>query len=292
MLAPVRVTVLCFVLAAFGLAAAACGGGPKPGETQGTVVIHALDSKADDPAPGFSTDPGGPAGDLPAGDVVNGKLTAQSFSGTPTVGALFFEAGGLAVLHYCTAGVVRSNAGDLIVTAAHCVYNSSFGGFLNHILFVPGFHDNAAPYGMWIATTAFVDQRWIDSQDPDVDLAFLLVRRLGGDNGTSLESVTGSGQFRPNPAAGSLVDVVAYPLGAKQPISCASPAKQFSPTQLEFDCAGFSDGSSGAPLLTADGGIVGVIGGYEQGGSTPDVSYSSALGDRVTALYRAASGTG
>jgi V8-like Glu-specific endopeptidase len=273
------------------LVAAACGGGPKPGETQGTVVVHALDSKADDPSPGFDTSPGGPAGPLPAGTSVNGKLTAQPFAGTPTVGTLFFEAGGLAVLHYCTASVVRSKAGDLIATAAHCVYNKSFGGFQNHLLFVPGYHDKTAPYGMWIATTAYVDQQWVASQDPDLDVAFLAVRRLGSDPGT-LESVTGSNQFVANPGYATAVDVVAYPLGAQKPVSCAATTTKQSATQLRFDCGGFADGSSGAPFLTADDGVVGVVGGYQQGGSTPDVSYSSYFGDKVTALYRAAAGTG
>lgn len=271
--------------------ASACGGGPKPGETQGTVIVHTLDSKSDDPRPGFDMAPGGPAGPLPAGDTVNGKLTAQPFTGTPTVGTLFLEAGGLAVLHYCTASVVRGNGGDLIATAAHCVYNKSFGGFQNHILFVPGYHDRAAPYGLWIATTAYVDQRWVATEDPDVDVAFLTVRGLGSDPGT-LESVTGANRFVPNPGSANPVDVVAYPLGAQKPIGCAATTTKQSATQLRFDCGGFADGSSGAPFLTADNAVVGVVGGYQQGGRTPDISYSSYFGDRVTALYSAAAGAG
>jgi hypothetical protein len=34
--------------------------------------------------------------------------------------------------------------------------------------------------------------------------------------------------------------------------------------------------------------VVGVIGGYEQGGDTPQVSYSSAFGANVAELYKAA----
>jgi V8-like Glu-specific endopeptidase len=290
---PALVALLHAVLAALLVSSltSACGGGPKPGETQGSVVAHTLDSKTDDPHPGFDTSPGGPAGALPAGSTVDGKLTAQSFTGTPTVGTLFFEAGGLAVLHYCTASVVRSSAGNLIATAAHCVYNKSFGGFQNHILFVPGYHDKTAPYGMWIATTAYVDQQWIATQDPDLDVAFLVVRRVGSEPGT-LESVTGSNQFVPNPGYTTPVDVVAYPLGASKPVSCAAATTKQSATQLRFACGGFADGSSGGPFLTADNGVVGVVGGYQQGGSTPDISYSSYFGERATALYRAAAAAG
>ena len=38
--------------------------------------------------------------------------------------------------------------------------------------------------------------------------------------------------------------------------------------------------------------LLGVIGGYEDGGTTPDVSYSPYFGDAVQALYRRAIATG
>lgn len=286
---PSRPVLLGVVLALAAFLAAACGGRVKPGETQGDIVVHSLDSKSDQPHPGFATDPGGPGGPLPEGRTVNGELTAQPFTGTPTVGPLFLEAGGLAVFHYCTASVVRSDAGYLIATAAHCVYSKTFGGFQNHILFVPGYHDKAAPYGLWVATTAYVSRQWIAGGDPDYDVAFLAVRSVGSDAGT-LESVTGADQFLPNPGSSALVDVVAYPMGASKPISCAAHTTPYSATQVRFACGGFADGSSGSPFLTADGAVVGVVGGYQEGGLTADVSYSSYFGDAVTALYRAAAG--
>ena len=66
------------------------------------------------------------------------------------------------------------------------------------------------------------------------------------------------------------------------------------PGQLEFDCDGYSDGTSGGPFLsevdqaTGQGLVIGVIGGYQQGGDTPDVSYSPVLGTNAAALYRKA----
>ena len=61
--------------------------------------------------------------------------------------------------------------------------------------------------------------------------------------------------------------------------------------QLEFDCGAYTDGTSGGPFLadvdpaTGQGAVIGVIGGYEQGGDTPEVSYSSVFGANVAALY-------
>jgi hypothetical protein len=62
--------------------------------------------------------------------------------------------------------------------------------------------------------------------------------------------------------------------------------------QLKVSCGGFLNGSSGGPFLinvskkSGMGTIVGVIGGYQQGGNTPDVSYSSPFGSAVMSLYR------
>ena len=39
---------------------------------------------------------------------------------------------------------------------------------------------------------------------------------------------------------------------------------------------------------TGLGTVIGVIGGYEQGGNTPSVSYSSRFGRAAAALYRLA----
>jgi hypothetical protein len=64
--------------------------------------------------------------------------------------------------------------------------------------------------------------------------------------------------------------------------------------QLEFDCDGYTDGTSGGPFLsdvdpaTGQGLVIGVIGGYQQGGDVPQVSYSAVLGANAAALYEQA----
>ena len=64
--------------------------------------------------------------------------------------------------------------------------------------------------------------------------------------------------------------------------------------QLEFDCGGYTDGTSGGPFLTSvdpltgQGSVIGVIGGYEQGGDVPQISYSAMFGANVAALYQTA----
>jgi V8-like Glu-specific endopeptidase len=220
----------------------------------------------------------------------------RSFAGTPAVGALFTTtASGELGTHFCTASVIDSPRRDLLMTAAHCVSGSGQGP----IVFVPGYHNGQAPYGVWRVTRVVADQNWTDSQDPDDDFAFLVT---ASHDGTRVQDVTGGEQLatgRPAastqpPGRGQLVAVVGYPGTRERPVLCQSRATSYGATQLEFDCAGYSDGTSGSPLLanvsssTAFGTVVGVIGGYERGGYTSSVSYAAKFGPSVTALYRMA----
>jgi V8-like Glu-specific endopeptidase len=216
--------------------------------------------------------------------------SGQSFGGVSAVGALFLESSGKLGQHFCTASVVHSPHGDLAVTAAHCVT-----GVSSQIAFVPGYANGAEPYGVWQVTRVYTDQAWQSSQDPDDDVAFL---QLSGTAGASpIEAVTGAEQVGTgSPAkalASTLVRVIGYPDGADQPVWCVNWTKVFSPTQLEFDCGGYTNGTSGGPFLadassSGQGTVIGVIGGYEQGGDTPQVSYSSAFGPAVAVLYQTA----
>ncbi|GAA1955274.1 hypothetical protein GCM10009838_08670 [Catenulispora subtropica] len=192
--------------------------------------------------------------------------------------------------HFCSASVVHSPAGNLVITAGHCVYSD---GPKQNIAFAPGYHDGKTPYGSWNVTKIVVSDAWRSTNDQDQDVAFLQVAPSG--SGASLESVTGANQIAFDRGFGMPVTVPAYPQGSGTPITCVAPAVKYSATQTEWDCRGYPDGTSGAPFLTdvdasgEKGTVVGVIGGYQQGGSTPDVSYSSYFGGAIQALYQNAS---
>ena len=70
----------------------------------------------------------------------NGK----AFSGTPAVGALFSTSAGKLSQHFCSASVINSPHGDLVITAAHCVTHTS-----GTVVFVPGYNNGTTPYGVW-----------------------------------------------------------------------------------------------------------------------------------------------
>jgi V8-like Glu-specific endopeptidase len=212
----------------------------------------------------------------------------QAFSGEPAVGALFTTSAGRLGRHFCTASVVGSPAGDLVLTAAHCV-----AGVPGTIDFVPGYDRGSTPYGVWTVTKIYVDRAWRSSSSQDDDFAFLRVSRSG--SGAPVEDETGAEKLvTGTPARHQLVQAIGYPNGADQPVTCQNWLREPMRDQLEFDCGGYTGGTSGGPFLsrvdpaTGQGQVIGVIGGYEQGGNTPQVSYSPVLGRNAAALYKRA----
>jgi V8-like Glu-specific endopeptidase len=216
--------------------------------------------------------------------LVSSSQTAKSFSGTAAVGALYTVSAGKLGSHFCTGSVVSSPHGDLVMTAAHCVSNIT-----GTIAFVPGYDDGAAPYGVWTVTRVYLDQAWKSSANPDDDFTFLQVSQPGSI--TPIEDVTGAETLATNSAARQQVDVIGYPDSASAPIACRNWTTEPMTDQLQFDCGGYTDGTSGGPFLTdvdpttGQGTLIGVIGGYEQGGLLPQVSYSAAFGSNVESLY-------
>ena len=212
----------------------------------------------------------------------------EAFDGTPAIGALFTLSGGQLGRHFCTASVVDSPHGDLVVTAAHCVTGKSPG----HIAFVPGYHSGVAPFGIWLTSAVLADSAWRTSADPDHDVAFLVVHQAGGS--TQVQSLTGGEKLGVDWPARAWVQVIGYPDATEQPITCQNESKPFGRHQMEFDCGGYTNGTSGGPFLgrvnssTGAGTVIGVIGGYEQGGDIASVSYSPWFGGAVQALYQIA----
>jgi V8-like Glu-specific endopeptidase len=222
------------------------------------------------------------------GHVASTSQNGQAFAGTSAVGALFATSAGKLSQHFCSASVINSPHGDLVITAAHCVTGTS-----GTVVFVPGYNNGSVPHGVWTVTKVYVDAAWSSSANVDDDFAILRVGRPGST--TPIEDVTGAEQLATGaPVNHQLVQVIGYPDGSNQPITCQNWLKEPMTDQLEFDCGGYTNGTSGGPFLsdvdpvTGRGTLIGVIGGYEQGGDTPQVSYSAALGSNAAALYKTA----
>lgn len=192
------------------------------------------------------------ASSRPAGHA-SGRHAAKHFRGVPTVGALFIP-GLYPALHTCTASVVRSRHGNVIMTAAHCISGRG----------------------------AYGDPAWISRQDPHRDWAFLTVaaRRIGGKV-RSLQSITGGHPLGYAARRRDRVTVVGYAVGHNdEPLRCSTTVYRHAGYPA-FNCGGFVDGTSGSPWLRRSRTgpvVVGDIGGLHQGGCTPATSYSPPLG--------------
>jgi hypothetical protein len=210
-----------------------------------------------------------------------GELVWQNPDGTP--GAKL-----------CSAVAVDSAGGDLIATAAHCLGGvASRIGAPMTVAYIPGADNGSRPYGVWYPTRIIRPQQWMNGvQDPDFDIAFVTVARPG--DARPLASITGSEHFGAIPAAGALAVQVGYPYQSPEPVACRTPVRFLSPTQLELDCANFPGGTSGGPVLTdvdpgdGIGTLVGVMGGYQRGGTRSDVTYACALTPAIQQLYQQA----
>jgi hypothetical protein len=212
--------------------------------------------------------------------------TAPVTAENARIGALF--TGGISNGHFCTASVVDSPGGDVIITAAHCL-----SGGAGSTVFVPGYRDGDAPYGVWPVEHVVESVNWTSEEDPDYDVAFAVLAPL---HGREIESVVGANVLGIDMNPTQQITLTGYPETSNLPLTCSNYIGLFSSTQLSITCAAYTDGTSGSPWVVPgrlgkdhdEGTVMGVIGGFEQGGYTPDVSYSVYFDDSVGDLYQQA----
>ncbi|MCQ4084320.1 hypothetical protein NGB36_28005 [Streptomyces sp. RB6PN25] len=226
------------------------------------------------------------------------------FGGVPTVGRMYLMRGGGS--YFCTASVVSSPHHDLVATAAHCLDQANPG---EPIAFVPQWTKaKPQPYGIFPVDqdSSGLGRIWIDPryyaegrvQGDQWDVAFA---ELGaGSNGKQVQDVVGANALvTGGPYTYGSVRLIAYPGSASRPLTCTNATTKFTPGNvpgsfLRIACNGYSTGSSGGPFLIHVGGtrqtgdLVGLIGGWDTGGPTADVSYSSYFGSDIRRLYNAA----
>ncbi|MFE4972573.1 trypsin-like serine peptidase [Kitasatospora sp. NPDC056651] len=193
-----------------------------------------------------------------------------------TVGALF--GGSVAAgKHFCTASVLHSTGGNLLLTAAHCL--SSTDG----VTFAPGYRDGSAPYGTWQVTAIHTTPGWSQKGDVDEDFAILETAPSGGRN---VEDVVGGNRLGAGEPFGATVRLYGYPADSEEPLLCTDTTGRQSGYQRVVQCPSYPSGTSGGPWIdTATGEVVGAIGGYEQGGDTDDTSYSAYFDHTIADLY-------
>ncbi|MFF2142769.1 trypsin-like peptidase domain-containing protein [Kitasatospora sp. NPDC058190] len=193
-----------------------------------------------------------------------------------TVGALFSGSVG-AGNHFCTASVLHSATGNLLLTAAHCITST------DGVVFAPGYRDGSAPYGTWQVTAVHTASGWSQKGDVDEDFAIL---ETAPSNGRKVEDVVGGNRLGSGEPFGATVHLYGYPADAETPSLCTNTTAQQSAYQRVIQCPSYPAGTSGGPWIdAATGDVVGAIGGYQQGGDSDDTSYSAYFDHTIADLY-------
>jgi V8-like Glu-specific endopeptidase len=191
--------------------------------------------------------------------------------------------------HFCTASVVQSPGRNMLITAAHCAFDSDAGAPVDDLVFAPDYRDGEEPTGLWKVKTVVVDDRWAKSNDEDLDVAFLVLAKKDGEQ---IQDVLGGNTLGIDRGFTNEVKITGYPTSRDTPISCQNRTTKYSSTQLRIRCEDFEGGTSGSPWLadydpkSHTGTVIGVLGGHEGGGSEDDVSYAAYFDDDIAKLYR------
>jgi len=200
-------------------------------------------------------------------------MNAEEFGGIPFIGAVFGSENGQPTNHFATAWVVASMHGNVIVSAAHIL----IGRNAADLMFAPGYANGHAPHGWYHMHSSATTAAWQQDQNINDDFCLMKV-------GEDLQSALGSLNLLVDEGP-QACDVIGYPDGQASPVHATVQARWFMPgQQFVMDCGGYPNGTSGAPWV-AENGAFGLIGGYQQGGDSPSISYSPCFGAAISDLY-------
>lgn len=212
------------------------------------------------------------------------NMKARWDRGSSAVGALFVRALGVNLnAPFCTASIVSSPKGNLLITAGHCLGKVP----ITDMIFAPFYHDGIRPFGTWQVTSQVFAPEWIPGGGPNADFAFLTVDG-------NVQKLAGAEQLEISSPLPANVTVQGYAFAGGMTVCTQKPAVVTvgNQKQLKLNCGGFPNGSSGGPFLkdidkrSGLGTVIGVIGGYQQGGDGSNVEYSSPVGSAVMSLYK------
>lgn len=199
--------------------------------------------------------------------------------------------------HYCSASVVNSAHHNVVLTAAHCVWNDV--NLKNPIWFLPDFA-NGRPndtYGRWQVTKVIISSKYRHLTSSPYDFAFLVLKPFQGGNA---QDRTGALNPAANVNAHNTATTIAGYNGNMGSLSwCRSQTNIAKPGGVSYlygkcakassDPEGLGDGTSGGPFIeTGTTRVVGIMGGFDQGGPDAWNEYSAWFQGDFVSLYNQA----
>lgn len=207
-------------------------------------------------------------------------------------------------LYQCSGSVIDSSAGDLLLTAGHCVIEPETGTIASYVAFVPGYREGAEPFGVWSATGYGTTSTWEDTVgtgEPDEagNVAILRLQNRESD-GQSIQSVVGGLGIGFNQPRGQTYTQYGYP--AEEPYdgerlysnttAYAGEDTSFSPPTMRI-ASDFTGGASGGPWTVGEKSsptALSVTDYYYE--KEPGYMFGPYFGTAVKALYEVADGSG
>ncbi|WP_405086860.1 trypsin-like serine peptidase [Microbispora sp. NBC_01389] len=124
---------------------------------------------------------GGPSADskpgtvAPTGGGTKASGASKNVNLPRTTGKVFFV-GADHRPHWCTATSLQSKYHNVVATAGHCVYDTeSNKATMRYWVFVPGYYQGKAPWGIYVGKTAYTHYDFDVYEDGDRDYAFVTV---------------------------------------------------------------------------------------------------------------------
>ncbi|WP_327589042.1 hypothetical protein OHA25_20025 [Nonomuraea sp. NBC_00507] len=116
-----------------------------------------------------------PGSTAPIGEEKKVTAKVQNVNLPKTIGKVFFE-GVDGKLYWCSATSIQAKYRNLVATAGHCVFQTKQNGaVLDKWVFVPGYYQGRAPWGIYVGKQAFTHYDFANYEDYDRDYAFVTV---------------------------------------------------------------------------------------------------------------------
>jgi len=109
----------------------------------------------------------------------------------------------------CSATVLDSENGRVILTAGHCVYDPHLGHFATDLAFVPAYTDGNAPFGMWTWQSVLTTRQWARAANTNFDYATI---KLRDSNGVPIEEAVGGRLLKTNVVRDQGYAALGYPV--------------------------------------------------------------------------------
>ncbi|MEU9884709.1 hypothetical protein [Sphaerisporangium sp. NPDC051011] len=89
------------------------------------------------------------------------------------VGKVFFQVDGKP--YWCSGTSIQSKYHNLVATAGHCVYDTDKNKYVDNFVFIPGYYQGKAPWGIYVGAKVNLHDDFTVYEDYDYDYAFVNV---------------------------------------------------------------------------------------------------------------------